>query len=45
MSIGKEHKTNPNVYYQEVSGGKKEKSLSSLGTTSRLSLGSDLYTF
>ena len=35
MSIGKEHKTNPNVYYREVSGGRKEKSLSSLGTTSR----------
>ena len=36
MSVGREHeyKTNANVYYPEVSGGRKAKSLSSLGTIS-----------
>lgn len=36
MSVGREHEheTNANVYYPEIWGGRKEKSLSSLGTTS-----------
>ena len=34
MSIGKEHVTNSNFYHQDVSDGKREKSLSTLGTTS-----------
>lgn len=36
MSVGREHeyKTNANVYYPEVSGGRKVESLSSLGTIS-----------
>lgn len=36
MSVGREyeHKANANVYYPEVSGGRKARSLSHLGTTS-----------